>query len=571
MTKKLDVQATRSRTKKYEPILPGTKDWPVVWMAKHRKEFVEQVIEESFSHILSLKPNVIDLIEELELTLFKEKTRITQNPWVVDPEDEKAFWSGIKKQLIGVSKSEIEPGGADEKVAKQVLKAIVGRYAEEVAGNFKPSHYKMTRSLVTFGLTRFLNGARLKGIDRFFKSELSLMDKIQIVGEVDDLRKLAKLGTIVMVPTHFSNLDSVLIGWVISTLGLPPLIYGAGLNLFNIQIFAYFMNSLGAYKVDRRKKNLIYIETLKMYSSLAIRKGIHSLFFPGGTRSRSGKIEDRLKLGLLGTAIEAQRKNIQEKGEDAEKVFVVPMTLNYNFVLEAPSLIDDYLKIKGQERYYAESDEFSSSAKILNFIFKFMTKGGNISVSIGKPMDLFGNYVNGEGQSFDKYGRELKVYDYFRDIEGNVTTDLQREKEYTKMLAGKIVHEFHRINRVSASHLASFTAFYMLRKRHKKLDLYNFLRLSDEDLVINNDEFKATFKKMRDVVYETYKAGKIDIANHLTGDLDEVIEMGLKNCGMYHPKLPLVRNRQNNITTEDVKTLYYYSNRLKGYGFEKYI
>src|SRR5204863_9543615 len=59
----------------------------------------------------------------------------------------------------------------------------------------------------------------------------------------------------ILVPTHFSNLDSILIGWIIHAMGLPAFIYGAGLNLFNIKIFAYFMNSLGAYKVDRRKKD----------------------------------------------------------------------------------------------------------------------------------------------------------------------------------------------------------------------------------------------------------------------------------------------------------------------------
>jgi glycerol-3-phosphate O-acyltransferase len=108
------------------------------------------------------------------------------------------------------------------------------------------------------------------------------------------------------------------------------------------------MNSLGAYKVDRRKKNLIYLESLRTYSSIALRYGCHSLFFPGGTRSRSGKIETRLKLGLLGTALEAQRINYQkhERGRH-NKIFVVPVVTNYNFVLEAPSLIRSYLEFKG--------------------------------------------------------------------------------------------------------------------------------------------------------------------------------------------------------------------------------
>ncbi len=67
------------------------------------------------------------------------------------------------------------------------------------------------------------------------------------------------------------------------------------------------MNSLGAYKVDRRKKNVPYLETLKFYSMLAVQKGAHSIFFPGGTRSSSGMMEKHLKLGLFSSTIEAQR------------------------------------------------------------------------------------------------------------------------------------------------------------------------------------------------------------------------------------------------------------------------
>ena len=127
-----------------------------------------------------------------------------------------------------------------------------------------------------------------------------------MLGEVDHIRSLSKIGTVVMVPTHFSNLDSVLIGWAIQYMGLPPFIYGAGLNLFNIKILAHFMNNLGAYKLDRRKKKSYISRSPQGIFKDALIKGIHTLFFPGGTRSRSGEIESRLKLGLLGSVIEAQ-------------------------------------------------------------------------------------------------------------------------------------------------------------------------------------------------------------------------------------------------------------------------
>ena len=287
----------------FAPILPEIKEWPVVILDKHRAEFIERVSEEAFRQMKAQKPSSAKLVQEIELTGYKENLRINKTPWEVDPEDEWEFWKNIKQQLLNISSN---PGDTTV-IEDELLKSIIDRYAEEIAGNFKHSFYQFTRSVVTFGFARLLNASQSKYFSGLFRGRRTLRDKIRIRGDAEQLRNLAKIGTVVMVPTHFSNLDSILIGWVISELGLPPFIYGAGLNLFNMSLFAYFMNSVGAYKVDRRKKNAIYLETLKTYSNQALQEGCHSLFFPGGTRSRSGMIEQKLKLGLLGTAIEAQR------------------------------------------------------------------------------------------------------------------------------------------------------------------------------------------------------------------------------------------------------------------------
>ena len=255
----------------YEPILPGSDDWPVVKLAKNRKNFIEEVIQASHAKISELTISPQSLLDEVELTMYKERLRIKQNPWLVDPDDELPFWNKIRSQLIALSRAE----DYDEEVVKELLEQIVSRYANEIAGNFKPSSYRFARTVANFGFSRLLNASRL-GFKSIFSNQRTMQDKIHIVGETEQMRELSKIGTVVVVPTHFSNLDSILIGWVINTMGLPPFIYGAGLNLFNIGIFAYFMNSLGAYKVDRRKKNLIYLETLKTYSRLAIKNGYHS-------------------------------------------------------------------------------------------------------------------------------------------------------------------------------------------------------------------------------------------------------------------------------------------------------
>lgn len=555
---------------RYEPIIPKKDEWPVVKLARERKEFVKRVAELAEAKVLSLTAKNPDILkEELETTLYRERLRIKQNPWAVDPDDEGQFWGEVKNSLLQINTDTGLSKTKRLEAYQAVLSRITSRYAEEIASNFKASHYKFTRSVVTFGFARLLNAARVKGFKSIFSNQFTLQDKIQITGHTDQIRDLATKGTIVMVPTHFSNLDSILIGWIISVLGMPPFIYGAGLNLFNISIFAYFMNALGAYKVDRRKKNLLYLETLKTYSKEAIQFGCHSLFFPGGTRSRSGMIESKLKLGLLSTAIEAQRANYQNGINDISgKIFIVPVTINYHFVLEAPGLIQDYLSITGQERYYKENDEFSTSYKISKFLFKFFTKGSDISVSIGRAMDVLGNYVDQDGNSLDKWGRTIDTRDYFISG-GKVTVDSQREEEYTNVLGKRIVEEFHKINRVFSSHLVAFVAFELIKAKNNKLDLFDLIRLSEEDIFLPYEEFKAACQLVLDRIFELKTQGKIDIAPHMKREMDTIITHGLDNVGMYHAKRPLIKDKQGNIVTEDMSLLYFYHNRLHGYGLEK--
>jgi glycerol-3-phosphate O-acyltransferase len=563
----VEVIEKKNKNKRYKPILEGIPDWPVYRLSRNRKEFVEEVAKKSFERIKEIKPSQKQLIDELEATVYREQQRMKRNRWRVDPEDEPRFWAKIKQDLVEITAKPLDESHKED----EILKRIVNRYSNEIAGNFKPTSYRFAREAIKFWFARLLNASRVKKFGGIFRNQYTLRDKIQIVGKVKQLRKLARKGTIVMVPTHFSNLDSILIGWVIHSLGLPAFIYGAGLNLFNIKIIAYFMNSLGAYKVDRRKKNLPYLEVLKMYSSLAIQKGAHSLFFPGGTRSRSGMIEKMLKLGLLSTAVEAQRNiylNTPET-EEPRRIFVVPVTLNYHFVLEAPELIDDYLSVKGQDRYLPEEDKYGS-LQLLRFMFKFFTKGSNISVSIGRGLDVMGNFVDDDGNSQDAHGRIINTRDYFLS-NGQITIDNQREDEYTRMLSQRVVSEYHRINRVFASHLVAFAAFELWQKKHPKLDLFGLLRLPEEDLELDYVEFRKTCKRIRKQIYKLKKEDKANHATHLKGKIDLVIRHGLENVGIFHLKRPLLMNKKGNIVTQDLNTLYYYHNRLTGYDLEKLI
>ena len=140
-------------------------------MSKNRKEFVNGVIEETLNKLLHNGLGEQRLIEELEMTLYLENNRIRRNPWKVDPEDEEEFWAAIKTQLLNLNHLTGENGGQD---IAGMIESIVTRYAEEIAGNFKQSRYRLARTIITFGFARLLNAARIKGPRALFSGQLDL-------------------------------------------------------------------------------------------------------------------------------------------------------------------------------------------------------------------------------------------------------------------------------------------------------------------------------------------------------------------------------------------------------------
>jgi glycerol-3-phosphate O-acyltransferase len=331
------------------------------------------------------------------------------------------------------------------------------------------------------------------------------------------------------------------------------------------------MSNLGAFKVDRRKKNSIYLELLKNYSTVSLQRGANGLFFPGGTRSRSGNLETSLKLGLLGTTVEAQR-NLIEASPDGNfrKIYILPVILNYHFVLEASGLIEDHLKSTGKDRYIRENDEYSTSYKIIKFIAKFLFANAEMVISLGPLLDVMGNSVDEDGSSLDHLGRKVDLKEYFT-LEGNFKTDIQRENEYTRMLERSIVEKFHTHNTLLSTDLIAYVAFVLMRKKFPHLDLYAFLRLPEEDTEIPFSTFEKAVETIKKQFIELHKQNKILLSEEINLDTNALIGHGLANMGVYHSKSVLKISDTGNVVSEDKKLLYYYHNRADGYQLEAYV
>ena len=544
---------------KYHPVhphtLPNLTDWPIYKLAQERESFIKELEEEVLNRFSIKYGNDIDKV--VAKTIYQEKKRCRDNPWKIDPSNEIKYWSTLGKEFQDNKISE-----KPEIKNRELLQKIINRYCQEILGDFKIKTFKFARRFLATLFNRLLTAAADKRYI-FWGTRRKLYEKLIVKGALEKVRELSQKGTVIIVPTHLSNIDSILLGYVVDAVaGLPALSYGAGLNLYDLELVAYFMDRLGAYKVDRRKKNPIYLETLKNMSKLSIERGVHSLFFPGGTRSKSGEIEQNLKMGLLGTIIEAQRSLVQSGKPD--KIFIVPLIMSYNFVLEGKFLIENHLRVTGREKYIKVKDSSKSYRNFISFFWKLFSTSSEIYLSFAEPMDVFGHALDNDGRSYNKLGKEIDLKEYFM-MNGSLITNSQRESVYTKKLADKIVESYNANNIVLTSHLVAFCAFRKLKESNSSLELYDLVNVDTSIFNIPLVEFHNVVSNVWEQLIDMADREKVIVLDKYKAlSVEELVKDGIKNLGIYHRNKPLILENDL-VISQDLKLLYFYHNRMANY------
>ncbi len=447
---------------------------------------------------------------------------------------------------------------ASEGELLELLRRQARAYAEDIAGSFSVPAYKLATSVLPSILSLLFTpqdvrggplGLGLDGIDK----------RVRVDGDLEQLRRLAASGVLVVVPTHLSNLDSPLVGYALQRAGLPPMAYGAGKNLFTSPLTSYFMARLGAYKVDRRLQFGLYKEILKIFSQVILEEGVHSIFFPGGTRSRSGAVESKLKLGLAGTALQAYIEQLRTLGRGARRYYFVPLTLNTPLVLEAETLIEDHLKEVGKNRYIIEDDEFSRLGRVATYVRKVLTMDQAIELRFCPPRDPFGNRVDAFGRSIDARGHELDPSRYLlRD--GVVAHHAARDAEYTRDLGRYLVEDYRRGVSFFTTHITCAVLFAHLEAELPDLDLYRRLRhprrveVPFAELARRADAVKAA------IVAHPHLGRLAQRVEPMSGE--HIVEDALAAFSGYHTHATAER-RGDAVELADTQLVYYYRNRLQ--------
>jgi glycerol-3-phosphate O-acyltransferase len=559
--------AIQKLTAPLDYVNPNYENWGIYKLDKNKDAFLIEVVERIIEKSRTTYPTTRALFDELASTLYQERIRVTTSRWKSDPEDEKDFWNNVKGQIIKFQKAQSWEDN-DRAILETLLKKILYRYAYEIVANFKPRIFELAQKFLPRILFLFLNSKLNSPFKFLFRKMSSFYEKFIITGDFELIRNLSKKGTIVVVPTHFSNTDSPLVGWSLSSIGLEPVTYGAGINLVGTQPLSFMLNNLGAYKLDRRRKNALYLELLKSYSQMAIERDTPSLFFPGGTRSRSGALESKLKLGLLSTAVEAQQENFIH---NRKKIFVLPLVINYQYNIECSSLINQHLVEIGKEKYVSDSFEYSTTYKIIRFFKHLFHADTEVVVSFGKPLDIIGNEVNSNGDSIAPNGKPFDIKGYF-EVENKIVRDEQRNFEYTKILGSKIVSSYFENNTVMTAPLVAFVYFIQLKKRHKHLSLFEIMLLPREDRIVSRDNMMAGMATIIVKLKDLEKLNKVNLSEIIQeSTIDNVLANGMNSISLFNSKKVVYADSDGNINSQDVRLAYFYHNRLIGYNLEEYL
>lgn len=511
-------------------------------MSKDQQAQLRRVLEEQISRQAIKSPK--RLAATLEDSLYFERQRLKTAREGPQRELDSAFFESLARDMAGASEHE----------QAHLLRRVVNHYSQEIAGNFDPRVYQMVTRALPPALGLLLNAV---SPSRLMSGLPSLDASLVLGGETERVKSLIQRGTVVLVPSHQSHIDAIVAGYALFQLGLPHFVYGAALNLFSNPIIRFFMHNLGAYTIDREKQDPLYKACLVRYAALTISQGKHSFFFPAGQRSRSGAVEKKLKRGLLGACLSAYTDNIIG-AKPSPKVFMVPVTVSYELLLEAESLIEDFLKPKGQRRLIIEDDAFSKPVRAFDYLSKLVRMDARFHVRFGQPTDVFGLPVDSEGQSRDPQDRIVDPRRYLF-VHGQPKADALRDAEYTRELEQGLLQSYRVETVVHATHVVARAAFQELLSRgYSPLRL---LRTETDPAPIPKATLLARIDQLTEELKALKEAYQIQLADELYGPAEAILQRALSFMSCFHER-PVLRREGEAFIASHRQLLFFYQNRL---------
>ncbi|HEX3533315.1 MAG TPA: 1-acyl-sn-glycerol-3-phosphate acyltransferase [Gemmatimonadaceae bacterium] len=188
---------------------------------------------------------------------------------------------------------------------------------------------------------------------------------------------------VIYLMNHRSNADYVLVGYVLS--GRVAISYAVGewARTFPLE---HIFKSFGAYFIRRKYREKLYHAVLERYVRLITRNGVTQGIFLEGGLSRDGKL-GKAKIGLLDYLLGVARDPAMRR-----RIYIVPVAINYDRVLEDRSLLRELEVREGRKRppLYAQLGEVLRYVwwNMVRLVARRWRRYGRAAVVIGEPFPI---------------------------------------------------------------------------------------------------------------------------------------------------------------------------------------
>ena len=264
--------------------------------------------------------------------------------------------------------------------------------------------------------------------------------------EVDEeglerVRDAARTSSIVLIPSHKSHIDYLIISYIFYHYGLIAPLIAAGVNL-SFWPLGWIFRRAGAFFIRRSfKGESLYPAVFREYLVKIMEEGYPIEFFIEGTRSRTGKLI-KPKYGMLEMIVRAYAAG------RLDSVKLVPISVGYERIIEERAYKTELL---GAEK---EKESLGGLLRTPRFL---ASKYGRLYIEFDQPVDV--------GEYLRKY--ELDRLD---------AAELPERSDDLEALVVRLGHRIiYDINRVTTVTPTALCAMVLLSNEARGLDRHRFL------------------------------------------------------------------------------------------------
>ena len=368
-----------------DPEVPGRLRKLLSFILNHRRAFVQMGQPIHLQPFLAEHPGIDDdglLAERLRFRVvqsFKTEQRIIRGSPIKAP-------NVMREEILQEAEvdSDLRRIAGEINKPYEIVRAEADTNLKEIA-----AHYQMGMvSFISFFLT--LLWARI-------------YEGIEVDEEgLERIREVGRKSPVIVVPSHKSHIDYLIISYLFYRNGLIPPHIAAGANLSFFPLGTIFRRG-GAFFLRRSFHGQpIYGAIFRHYMRKLLRDGHWLEFFPEGGRSRTGKLLPP-KFGLLTTVLEAVADGI------VQDVALLPTNFGYERLIEETAYRKE---LEGGEK------KGESVGEVLKATSVILHKYGRIRIQFGEAMSArqiladHGALLPADQRDKKQFERAVKVCGY---------------------------------------------------------------------------------------------------------------------------------------------------------------